>query len=84
MDEFMTGDISYSVAVPDTPDAALTVQVRYARHVWVWTTNLLQYASTRAARYYRWRDYHTTKQKIPLDKLVERHDPQTPVSGIKY
>ncbi|CAM9442901.1 unnamed protein product [Laminaria digitata] len=26
MDDFMTGDLSYAVAVPDTPDASLTVQ----------------------------------------------------------
>lgn len=31
MDDFMTGDLSYAVAVPDTPDASLTVQVRHTR-----------------------------------------------------
>lgn len=31
MDDFMAGDLSYAVAVPDTPDASLTVQVRHKR-----------------------------------------------------
>lgn len=51
MEELMDGEISYAVAVPDTPDAALTVQVSstlkggrlmWARvkRLWLWTLDV--------------------------------------------